>query len=68
MKLSVLSKVKSQIPLLANSHVVYKVDCKNCNEFYVGMTCRRLEQRMKEHSQSDASALFQHCAECGHMV
>ena len=47
---------------------MYKVDCKNCNEFYVGMTCRRLEQRMKEHSQSDASALFRHCAECGHMV
>ena len=30
MKLSALSKLKSQIPLLSNSHVVYKVNCKDC--------------------------------------
>ena len=68
MKLSVLSKLKSQIPLLSNSHFVYKVNCKDCKEFYVGMTCRRLQQRMKEHSESDTSALYRHCSACGHMA
>ena len=68
MKLSALSKLKSQIPLLSNSHVVYKVNCKDCREFYVGMTCRRLQQRMKEHSESDTSALYRHCSACGHMA
>ena len=67
-KLSILTKVKSQIPLLSNSHVVYKVNCLDCNEFYVGMTCRRLQQRMKEHSESDTSALYRHCSTCGHMA
>ena len=68
LKLSTLSRLKDQIPLLSNSHVVYRVDCKNCKEFYVGMTCRRLEQRMKEHSQSDNSAIYKHCEECRHLA
>ena len=47
---------------------MYRVDCQNCTEFYVGMTCRRLEQRMKEHSESDTSALYRHCSTCGHQA
>ena len=68
LKLSVLSKLKYPFTLLSNSHVVYKVNCQDCNDFYVGMTCRRLIQRMKEHSETDISALYRHCVECGHTV
>ena len=53
---------------MSNSHVVYKVNCNNCDNLYVGMTCRRLIQRMKEHSETSASALYRHCVECGHTV
>ena len=32
------------------------------------MTCRRLEDRLAEHASSDASALFRHSAETGHVI
>ena len=64
-KLSRLSKLKSPFPVLTNSGVVYKINCENCSEFYVGMTTRRLEQRMKEHSDC-GSAVAAHAAQTGH--
>ena len=68
LKLSVLSKLKSPISLLSNSHVVYKVNCDDCREFYVGMTCRRLSQRKKEHSESNVSALCRHSLTAKHTI
>ena len=65
-KLSCLSKLKCPIPLLSRSGVVYRVNCVNCSEFYVGMTSRRLKQRMSEHRDCTYSALHKHMLECGH--
>ena len=48
-KLQCLSKLKSGIPLLSWSTVVYKINCNNCNEFYVGLPTRRLEKLISEH-------------------
>ena len=31
------------------THVVYKIDCVNCNLSYIGQTKRHLETRLKEH-------------------
>ena len=59
-KLSRLSKIKSSYQLLSNSNVIYKVDCATCGDFYVGLTTRRLEQRMKEHYTCEHSALLRH--------
>ena len=67
-KLFKLSKLKCQIPTLSRSSVVYKVECSECNEFYVGMTTRRLQQRLKEHSQSDSSALRRHALDANHDI
>ena len=67
-KLSCVSKLKSQYPLLSSSNVIYKVNCASCNEFYVGLTTRRLEQRLKEHSSSENSALFRHAMDTGHTI
>ena len=67
-KLSVLSKLKSEYPLLSKSGVVYKVSCGDCNQFYIGMTGRRLGQRMAEHQDSSESALNKHVVETGHHV
>ena len=49
LKLSSLSKLKSAYPLKSRSGVVYRVNCLECDEFYIGMTTRRLHQRLKEH-------------------
>ena len=68
LKLSTLSKLKCQYPLLVNSNVVYKVQCQDCCEFYIGKTIRRLQQRLKEHSQEEHSALFRHANEQKHNI
>ena len=48
--------------------MVYKVNCGACNAFYVGMTTRRLQQRLSEHSTQSTSALFRHAEETGHTL
>ena len=52
-KLNVLSKLKSQISLLNKSNVVYKLDCEDCEEFYIGQTTRRLKKRIQEHKTKE---------------
>ena len=42
-RLNILSKLKSVIPTLNHSNVVYKINCQDCNEFYIGLTTRRLQ-------------------------
>ena len=41
-----LSKLKCQLPVAKRSHVIYKVNCSECDEFYIGLTNRRLETRL----------------------
>ena len=55
-------------PLLINSNVVYKVQCQDCCEFYIGKTIRRLQQRLKEHSEEEYSALYRHANEQKHKI
>ena len=43
-RLNVISKLKSVIPKLNRSNVVYKINCQDCNEFYIGLTTRRLHK------------------------
>ena len=67
-KLVCLSKLKCQIPVLSLSNLVYKINCKDCNEFYVGKTSRRLSQRIKEHSTYEGSALTRHAVTTNHTI
>ena len=67
-KLSKLCKLKSCYPLLSKSNVIYKVNCASCSDFYVGLTTRRLEQRLKEHSSCEHSALLKHHVQTGHTI
>ena len=59
-KLNVLSKLKSQISLLNKSNVVYKLDCEECEEFYIGQTTRRLKKRIQEHKTKEFSSVYRH--------
>ena len=47
---------------------IYKVKCAKCDEFYIGLTTRRLEPRLKEHASCDSSALFRHSMDTGHQI
>ena len=67
-KLACLSKLKDAYPLKSLSNVIYKVNCQSCHEFYIGLTTHRLEQRLKEHSSCDTSALFRHSLDTGHVI
>ena len=67
-KLETLSKLKCQIPVFSLSNVVYRINCQECTEFYIGKTNRRLSQRIKEHSTSENSALTKHAIETNHII
>ena len=59
-----LCELKSKIPITERNKVIYKVNCNNCSEFYIGLTNRQLESRLKEHK----SALKRHSMETDHDI
>ena len=67
-KLSSLSKLKCKLPPLNQSRLIYKISCRDCDNFYIGMTKRRLQSRVKEHKKDEHSALLRHSLETGHEI
>ena len=67
-KLASLCNLKDKVPTKDKSKVVYKIACNDCQEFYVGMTTRRLKQRMDEHATDENSALYKHSQSTGHNI
>ena len=63
-----LSKLKSILPIIKRSHVVYKINCQECQEFYIGYTTRRLSARIKEHKELEHSALYKHSFVTDHAI
>ena len=61
-----LSKLKSQISLLNKSNVVYKLDCEDCEEFYIGQTTRRLKKPIQEHKTKEFSSVYRHSSITDH--
>lgn len=58
---SLYSKLKDPVPDKLKSNVVYKVDCKNCSQTYVGQTSQWLKNRIALH-RSDIRLNNQRCA------
>ena len=67
-RLAQLSKLKSVVSKLNKSNVIYKVNCNDCNELYIGLTRRRLNVRLDEHSKRHYSALYKHSSRTGHSI
>ena len=67
-QLSNLCKLKCNLPLLSYSKVVYRINCADCSEFYIGKTVRRLGQRIKEHTTCNTSALKRHSMATNHAI
>lgn len=55
---------KDPIPHLQKSNVIYKIDCLDCQQCYIGMTTNQLKTRMYGH-QTLLNTL-QKCIENGH--
>ena len=67
-RLKSLSKLKSNIPLLNKSNVIYQVNCSECKEFYVGLTTRRVHKHLDEHRKREYCSIFRHSFETDHRV
>ena len=59
-RISRLCKLKCSLPVLKCSHLIYQVTCKDCHEFYIGLTNRWLKTRLNEHMSNENSALLRH--------
>ena len=46
---SLLSHTKSSCPPSSLKNVIYKIPCVDCPDYYIGLTCRPLIKRIKEH-------------------
>ena len=51
---------KDKTPILDQCGLIYKIPCKNCDNFYVGETGRSLSTRLHEHQTKKSSAVFEH--------
>ena len=60
---AVLPPLKSAIPKMLRSAVVYKIDCPGCDSSYVGYTSRHLQQRVREHF-GKSGVIRKHMNEC----
>ena len=67
-RLKSLSKLKSNIPLLNRSNVIYQVNCSKCKEFYIGLTTRRVHKRFNEHRKREYCSIFRHSFETDHSI
>jgi len=45
----VIRKGKDRLDDRRKTKVVYKIECKDCDQVYIGQTKRHLETRIKEH-------------------
>jgi len=46
---SIIKKGKDRLDARQNTDIVYKIECINCDQVYIGQTKRHLETRIKEH-------------------
>ena len=64
---------KDKTKISDNVNVVYKINCKNCDASYVGQSGRRLDVRIKEHTQKyinqdNNSSLYTHATNNNHDI
>lgn len=61
------SKLKDKVPLKKQTHVVYRIPCKDCDKLYIGQTTQHLDERLNGHKfQKNVTALKKHIHNTGH--
>ena len=68
-----LFSFKDRTPKLLNSNIVYRINCKDCQSFYIGKTTRCFIRRLREHekgksAEKNISALFKHARSTRHSI
>ena len=48
--------------------MLFKVNCSECDEFYIGLTNRRLGTRLQEYFTNEKSALYRHSFLTDHVI
>jgi len=67
-----IKKGKDRLKPQQSTEIVYKINCKNCDQVYIGQTKRHLETRMKEHKNNirnpsgNYSVVTEHRLSCNH--
>jgi len=46
---SLIKRGKDNLDIRQNTGVIYRIDCKDCDQVYIGQTKRHLETRVKKH-------------------
>ena len=64
---------KDKPPLELQSGLVYRLNCQDCDSFYIGKTSRHLKTRMNEHKAGkgegdNISSAYKHCQEFSHRI
>ena len=62
---SSLPSLKTAVPKMLKSNLVYQIKCPRCNACYVGKTCRHLTDRVKEHKSKSGEPVLKHMIACG---
>ena len=62
---SALPSLKSTVPKMLKSNVVYQIKCPRCNACYVGKTSRHLTERIREHKSKSNGPVRKHLMKCG---
>ena len=65
-RLKCISKLKSPIPILNKSNVIYQINYPECQEFYVGLTTRRLCKHLYEYKNRNYSPIYKHSSDADH--
>ena len=63
--ISYLPSLKSPVPKMLKSDIVYKVTCPRCQTCYVGKTSRHLVTRFREERTKRREQVYQHVISCG---
>ena len=63
-----LSLTLSCARITGESKVVYRINCLDCEEFYVGMTERILQKRISEHEKLETSSVYIHSKLTNHNI
>lgn len=69
----IVRNLKDRVDYGLVNNVVYKMPCRDCDQVYVGQTCRLLKKRLKEHElninecETKLSSVSQHRL-CGHYM
>lgn len=66
------SKVKDKIDTLDQTHIVYQINCNECDAKYIGQTKQKFGKRLNQHKNSikntDKTGSSNHTALCEHTI